>query len=68
MKPCNGIIGRIFGHKFISELTEYNPSPRGTINYKGDLSELATYIQSQANKKYTIICLRCGKTPKEVSK
>ena len=57
MDECKGTFGKIFGHKFVSLIIEYiAPNTRG-MDSTGNISSI---LENMADKKYEIVCKRCG--------
>ena len=59
MTACVGFFGKIFGHKFISKIIEYEAPTTDGMTCEGS-GRLSDTFESLANKKYKIICKRCG--------
>lgn len=67
MSECKGFFGKIFGHKFESILMEknFNHSLENFIPYGINAMEM---LDGLAQKKYKVVCKRCGEEPSGVAK
>lgn len=61
---CNGLFGKIFGHLFRSKIIEYKAPTITDFELQG-FGSISNMISSLADKKYVIICHRCGIRLKE---
>lgn len=57
MNNCKGLMGKIFGHCFVSRIQEKIPLDVKGLDLKGNLVDI---LDKLTHKKYVIICKRCG--------
>lgn len=60
---CKGIFGMWFGHKFESMIVESIPY-KMIPDIKGTSYGIKIINESLSNKKYKIVCKRCGEVQK----
>ena len=58
LNNCKGILGKIFGHKFVSRIVEYTPSNCHGMKARG--YDIEGIIKAQSHKRYVVVCKRCG--------
>jgi hypothetical protein len=55
---CQGLFGRLFGHKFVGH---YNRTPPNTAGIEGSRGAVMEFIDRMTEKTYVCsVCLRCG--------
>lgn len=62
MNECKGWFGKIFGHKFESKIQrlEFNRGIPSVDSFGANGYEMRKFVESFADKKYKIVCKRCG--------
>jgi len=61
MSECSGFFGRMFGHKYVSKLVDYKMPELSGITFSGWGSTVSSVLDQMAQKRYNIVCKRCGK-------
>jgi hypothetical protein len=56
-RGCSGFLGVLFGHTFSSKIVLYEPAVK-KVETKG--RRVVEMMGAMANKKYVIVCSRCG--------
>ena len=61
---CKGLLGKIFGHKYVNILQESIPAENPNLKNMRTLKIDGRFTEDVINTqhtKYKVICIRCGK-------